>query len=260
MAKARSFWNKARTGLRLAGFDVRAMGHFFGNTPRYLSEKRRFQSMSAADPSLPQVKEIGPILGEYGEQAGHASGHYFHQDLWAARRIYEHRPTRHVDIGSRVDGFIAHLLVFMPVELVDIRPMQSKVEGMKFVQADATRMDGFADNSVPSLSSLHAIEHFGLGRYGDPLDPQACFTAMGALSRVLAPDGRLYFSVPIGRERVVFNAHRVFDPKRIVDVFSDLELLEFSAVNDAGDFFPNARMEDYQNAYFSCGMFVFTKG
>ena len=72
----------------------------------------------------------------------------------------------------------------------------------------------FADGSLESLSTLHAVEHFGLGRYGDPIHPDGWRRAAEALARVLAPGGRLYFSVPIGRERLVFNAHRVFSPER----------------------------------------------
>ncbi len=58
-----------------------------------------------------------------------AGGHYFHQDLWAAKKIFKRRPMTHVDIGSRVDGFVAHLLVFMPVTAVDIRYLDSNIEG-----------------------------------------------------------------------------------------------------------------------------------
>ena len=54
--------------------------------------------------------------------------YYFWQDLWAARKIFMARPPVHFDIASRVDGFIAHLLCFMPVTMLDIRPLRPPPE------------------------------------------------------------------------------------------------------------------------------------
>ncbi len=168
-------------------------------------------------------------------------------------------PEQHIDIGSRIDGFITHLLVFMPVTVVDIRPIQSTVGGLTFIQDDATELAGFRTGSVNSLSSLHVAEHFGLGRYSDPVDPDACFKFMRALERVLAPNGRLYFSVPCGRERVEFNAHRVFAPQTILDSFPGLQLVSFSAVGDDGNFYEDADPVAVAKYELGCGLFEFTK-
>jgi hypothetical protein len=112
-----------------------------------------------------------------------------------------------------------------------------------------------------SLSSLHAVEHFGLGRYGDPLDPGGSLSAMKALARVLAPGGRLYFSVPIGVERVCFNSHRVFAPEAVVHAFitAGLRLVEFSAVDDGGNFIPATDPGLFADARYACGLFEFIK-
>ena len=111
------------------------------------------------------------------------------------------RVQHHVDIGSRIDRFIAPLLALIPVTVVDIRPILSTVEGLSFIQADCTELSIFQDGSLESVPSLPAAEHFGLGRYGDPIDPDAPFRFMVSLARVLRPGGRLFFSVPVGRER-----------------------------------------------------------
>src|SRR5258708_12219402 len=92
-------------------------------------------------------------------------------------------------------------------------------------------------------SSLHAGEHFGLGRYSDPVDLAACFEFMDALQRVLKPGGTLYFSVPVGRERLEFNAHRVFGPQTIIDCFSKLQLVSFSYVGEGGPLSENDNAE-----------------
>ena len=169
------------------------------------------------------------------------------------------RPDGHMDIGSRIDGFIAHLLTFMPVTIVDIRPLSSNIEGLTFLHDDATALSMLQDNSVKSLSSLHAAEHFGLGRYSDPIDPTACFRFIDSLQRVLAPDGKLYFSVPVGRERVEFNAHRVFAPTTILQSFSRLQLLSFSYVADDGSLHPNIEPTAMPKSEMACGLFEFTK-
>jgi len=145
------------------------------------------------------------------------------------------------------------------VTIVDIRPMASKVEGLTFLQDDATALSMMQEDSVLSLSSLHAAEHFGLGRYSDPIDPDACFKFMHALQRVLAPRGKLYFSVPIGRERVEFNAHRVFSPRTVLEQFSQLRLESFSFVGDDGLLYQNTEPLELPESEMACGLFEFTK-
>jgi SAM-dependent methyltransferase len=205
------------------------------------------------------LADLHPVLEDFGADAGHASGHYFFQDLWAARKIFERRPQRHIDIGSRMDGFVAHLLTFMPVTVLDIRPLASEVPGLEFVQADATNLVGLADSSVDSISSLHAVEHFGLGRYGDEVDPDGWRKAMISLQRVLRPGGRLYFGVPVGHERLCFNAHRIFAPTQVLETFVDLKLVSFAGVGDSGKFLGDIRPEQLATSEYACGLFEFTK-
>ena len=249
----------ALRGLQAFGVDPLRTLRGMKNIPRYLRDLAAYRRAAAGGRFPLRLGALYPILADYDDAAGGASGHYFHQDLWAARKIFARRPAAHIDVGSRIDGFVAHVLAFMPVQVLDIRPLESHVPGLSFVQGDATDLAGFADASIDSISSLHAVEHFGLGRYGDPVDGEACFRAMRSLARVLAPGGRLYFSVPIGRERVAFNAHRVFDPATIVQTFGELELASFSAVDDRGDFVADARPQDFAGATFSCGLFELTR-
>ncbi len=200
---------------------------------RFLREWWRFVALDRARGSPARFSDLYPVVVDYDASAGELE-YYFYQDLWAARKIHAVRPERHLDVGSRVDGFVAQLLAFMPVEYVDIRPLNRPVKGLTIIVADATRLDGIPDGAISSLSSLSVAEHFGLGRYSDPLDPVACFTFMDSLCRVLAPGGRLYFSVPIGRERIEFNAHRVFALSTILDRFRALNLESFSYVDAKG--------------------------
>jgi SAM-dependent methyltransferase len=249
----------ARSAVYLTGFDPRRAMAAASGLPRFLRDARRYSSKLGSGDFALHLGDVFPILTEFGEQAGQASGHYFHQDLWVARRIFLARPKRHVDIGSRLDGFVAHVLTFMPVTVVDVRPLNSPVQGLEFVRDDATTLARFEDDSLQSVSTLHAIEHFGLGRYGDPVDPESCFVAMRSLQRVLAPGGDLYFSVPIGRERVEFNAHRVFAPATSLRAFDGLTLHAFAAVDDRGDLCEGQAPEAFSASRYACGMFHFRK-
>lgn len=155
---------------------------------------------------------------------------YFWQDLWAAQHICRSKPQMHYDIGSRVDGFIAHLLSYgQDVTMIDIRPLDIRIKGLSFIKADATNLESVDDNSIESLSALCSLEHFGLGRYGDEIDPDACFKCFNAIQRKMKKNGRLYISVPIGKEHLVFNAHRIFRAQTLINCFDKMELIEFSS-------------------------------
>ena len=191
--------------------------------------------------------------------AGTANGHYFFQDIWAAKKIYKTGVKHHVDIGSRIDGFIAHLLSFCQVQYVDIRVIDSKIDNLQFIQGSILELP-YSDNSIDSLSCLHVIEHIGLGRYGDPIDPEGHIKAGQEMVRVLKPGGILYLGTPVGKERVCFDAHRVFDPKTILKIFEDLTLLEFSLIDDKGDqVLKNADLEAAATCRYGCGLFEFIK-
>lgn len=150
------------------------------------------------------------------------------------------------------------LSAFVPTEFLDYRPLQVKLSGLACGSGNLLALSQ-ANDSVHSLSCLHVVEHVGLGRYGDHLDPDGSVRALGELRRVLARRGRLYLSVPVGRERVCFNAHRVFDPDTIVNVLDGLRLVEFSLVDDVGAFHEIVPLDRATNLEYGCGLFIFEK-
>jgi hypothetical protein len=202
-----------------------------------------------------------PILSDATSASGVAKGHYFHQDLWAASRIHALKPSKHIDVGSRVDGFVAHLLTFMNVTVIDVRPLVSKVPRLAFMQKDMMAENGAEGLSSESVSCLHALEHFGLGRYGDPFDWNGWRKGLVNLASIVKEGGRLYLSVPIGPQVVEFNAHRIFAPQTIIKeaVKLGLSLHEFSFVDDDGDFHPAAKVDEASGCRFGCGCFEFVK-
>jgi hypothetical protein len=191
--------------------------------------------------------------------AGAVTFHYFFQDLWAASRLHEAGARRHVDVGSRLDGFVAHVLPFCDVCYVDVRPLEARIPRLTFARALLTQLP-FLTGTIPSLSCLHVLEHVGLGRYGDPIDPEGHVRGAAELARVLRPGGTLLFGTPVGRERVCFDAHRVFDPETVTRLFSGLRLIEFSLIDDRGAWHrQGASFADARACDYGCGLFRFVK-
>lgn len=211
------------------------------------------------------------LLTDYRSEAGKIDGHYFYMDILAAKKVIEHHPPRHFDIGSRVDGFISHLLsADIEVTMIDIRPLDIPqagcgVAGFYFQQGDATNLEEIETGSLSSISSLHAVEHFGLGRYGDSISPNACFFAMKEMQRVLAAKGYLYLALPVGKEEhLCFNAHRIFSPQTILDCMDELQLEQFYLLHGMKLYeYQRAEMEncEYKDRIgsYDCGIFIFKK-
>jgi SAM-dependent methyltransferase len=167
---------------------------------------------------------------------------------------------QHVDIGSDVK-FVGMLTTITNVTFVDIRPLEIKLKGFISKCGSIVALP-FDDRSISSLSSMHVIEHVGLGRYGDPIDPLGTVRACKELSRVLAPGGKLYLSVPIGESKVQFNGQRIFAIEEIVRLFNGLRLVEFSFVDTDGTYrenakYPSVKLRDDTGQDAGLGLFLF---
>ncbi|MCX6990627.1 MAG: DUF268 domain-containing protein [Chlamydiae bacterium] len=66
-----------------------------------------------------------------------------------------------------------------------------------------------------TLLSISSLEHDGLGRYGDPLNPTADIQTMKKLKSMVKKEGILIFAVPIGVDHIFWNAHRVYGKLRL---------------------------------------------
>lgn len=230
----------------------------------YKFDMQKYKNMQSGDEFILDEKNNYPIYFDKYKQAGNLDSHYFLQDIYMARKVIDSNPNHHFDIGSRVEGFISHLLASGKIDVVtllDIRPLSIEISGLEFIQTDATSLENIPDNSIASLSSLHAIEHFGLGRYGDEIDPDAWKKALLSMQRKIAPGGRLFLAVPVGTtEKVCFNAHRIFSPSTIRDTLSELNLISFAYIHQYK--IVESSFEDFQKngGEYDCGLFVFQKG
>ena len=183
--------------------------------------------------------------------------HYFFQAAWLARLLRDFMPTLHIDVGSSA-MMINVLSASVKTAFVDYRPLRVRLSNLNSLAGDIVQLP-FRDASIASISCLHVMEHVGLGRYGDPLNPAGSQLAAAELQRVLQPGGRLFLSVPVGRERVCFNAHRVFSPCTIRKLFKELQLQSFSLVDDSGQFKEGVALEVADSLEYGCGLFEFVR-
>ena len=228
------------------------------NMPRFLRDYRAFTARGG------KVAELHPILGDYDAQAGSGSGQYFHQDLLVASFVYDAAPRRHIDVGSRIDGFIAHVAAFREIEMMDIRPLEKSAHArIRFLQGDLMRHNPEWNGVADSVSSLHALEHFGLGRYGDTIDPNGHVTGFRNLSRIVAPGGMLYVGLPIGSQtQVFFNAHRIFAPSEPPNWFEEpttFALERFDYIDDEGNLNTRADICTMPPLIHGCGIYSFRR-
>jgi len=183
--------------------------------------------------------------------------HYVYHTAWAARVLKEEGIKKHIDIGSH-HYFATLVSAFIPIDFYDYRPLSIDMTGLSCGKADLTQLD-FSDNSIYSLSCMHVVEHIGLGRYGDPIDPNGDLKAMIELSRVVEPGGHLLFVVPVGKTKLCFNAHRIYNPTDITKIFNNFKLLEFAVVTDKKKFIRFSNPEFYKMETYACGMYHFQK-
>jgi SAM-dependent methyltransferase len=115
-----------------------------------------------------------------------------------------------LDVGS-YRHFILGLLAHFPITSIDVRRRKAISRNETVITGDAKKLN-LPDHSFDLVSSLCAVEHFGLGRYGDEIDPSADQKAFAEMVRVLKPGGRLVFTTTISRARpsIAFNAHRIY--------------------------------------------------
>ena len=186
-------------------------------------------------------------------------GHYLYHPAWALRTILKNNPKKHIDISS-ILFFPAMLSAFLPVEYYDYGPANVILSNMISKSADLLKLP-FKSNSVESLSCMHTIEHVGLGRYGDTVDPEGDIKAIRELKRVLKKGGDLLIVLPIGIPNIYFNAHRVYSYEQIVDYFSDLKLMEFSMLPDDSSkgLLKNPNPKIVKKQKYACGCFWFKK-
>ena len=258
---------KINRTLGIYGFYPSKLFYGFYGLPGYIRDFIKLKKLRGENREFVFGK-IYPILNEKNAQSGNLRNQYFIQDLFFSKIIYQKKPKHHLDIASRIDGFVAQLAVFMEVNVMDIRSQESH-DNIKFQQGDLMNLSTDLIGKFDSISSLHAIEHFGLGRYGDPLNYNGHLNAINNIHKMLKKNGTFYFSVPISvTQRIEFNAHRVFSINYLYEILKNLfHIEEFSLLDDDCKLqesidlksYDISKFEEELNIKFGLGMFVLTK-
>jgi len=226
---------------------------------RRLSSQERTASRSGKSRFPIRLRDTYPCLHDKTTNTSFDSHYVFHM-AWAARILAKVKPEVHVDISSSL-YFCTLVSAFIPVHFYDYRPAALGLDNLVSERADLLSLQ-FSDRSVNSISCMHVVEHVGLGRYGDPLDPDGDLRAINELKRVLAPGGNLLLVVPVGKPRIMFNAHRIYSYDQVMNCFAEFELKEFALIPDdfqEGGLIKNAtkQMADVQK--YGCGCFWFKR-
>ena len=230
------------------------------NALRVTLEYRRYARLAREQgaPLLPRWRERALFLDNRSAQTPF-DRHYVYHTAWAIRQLVRLSPREHVDVSSSL-YFVALASAMVPIRHIDYRPPALFLDRLECSAGDLMDLP-FADNSVPSLSCMHVVEHVGLGRYGDPIDPLADTKSCQELIRVLAPGGTLLFVVPVGRARVCFNGHRIYSFELVRDLFKALNLVEWALIpDDAMQGLTTGASPEHMNVQeYGCGCFVFQK-
>jgi SAM-dependent methyltransferase len=73
-----------------------------------------------------------------------------------------------------------------------------------------------------TIASFSSLEHAGLGRYGDPINPNGDIEAVRQIHCMLKPGGLFFLGLPTnddGSSHIEFNAHRVYGTARLEVMF-----------------------------------------
>ena len=231
-----------------SGFNIRMISNIISIPKRYVilkKEAKKLLTQYTKDDEFFPICNFYPCLLDKNEEAGSNRGGYFWQDLICAQKIFINRPECHIDIGSRIDGFVTHVASFRKIYVLDIRPLSNIIPNVTFKQCDIMDSQNIEKECTDSISCLHCLEHFGLGRYGDPLCYNGHLIGFNNIYAMLKPKGKFYFSVPLGIQRLEFNAHRIFSLRFLISLISPyFEIDNFSYIDEKGNLNPDVEISN----------------
>ena len=240
-----------RTGKNILIKTPKRLHRFF----EYIGELNSFKKQNDQRLSL-KIADMHPCLTDKISSTPF-DHHYIYHPAWAARVLAETRPAEHIDISS-ILSFCSIVSAFIPIKFYDYRPAHLQLSNYASHFADLKKLP-FENDSIASISCMHTVEHIGLGRYGDELDAMGDIKAINELKRVVKPGGTLLFVTPVGKPKIVFNAHRIYSFKQITIYFEGFVLKEFSLIPDKGGLIRNADPALVQQQEYGCGCFWFSK-
>lgn len=222
---------------------------------KFIGEYNRFKKLNDHRFSV-AAKDVYPCLKDRVTTTPF-DHHYIYHPAWAARILATTKPALHADFSS-ILSFSSIVSAFVPIKFFDFRPAHLNLNGWEGNFADLCKLD-IQDHTYESVSCMHTVEHIGLGRYGDALDPIGDIKAINELKRITKSNGNILFVTPVGKQRIEYNAHRIYSFELIIQLFENCELVDFSLITDEGTYIENAAPELVKNQNYGCGCFWFKK-
>jgi len=162
------------------------------------------------------AKKISYQTSELGTDWTYAMMHLVAQRvLLEIRQNFE--GSKLLDVASQF-SFISFAASFYEVVYIEARNTSTQIScenvcKLTGVSCEAQNMP-FDNESFDVITSLHAIEHFGLGRYGDTLDYHGDQKGLIEFGRVLKNGGHMVLGVPAAvKSKIEYNSQRVYKPE-----------------------------------------------
>lgn len=225
-------------------------------TRGFLNDFDLFNSLDVQKRFANDWGDVQPCLND-NTTATNFDAHYVYHPAWAARIVEKIKPPKHIDISSTLH-FCSILSAFVPTEFYDYRPAKLNLSNLLSKKGDLNHLP-FETGSIESISCMHTIEHIGLGRYGDKIDPDGDLKAIAELQRVVKKGGNLLLVTPVGKPALKFNAHRIYSFELIDNLFKDFELKDFTFIDDLNNYIENADPKSVKHSSFGCGCFWYVK-
>ena len=148
------------------------------------------------------------------------------QRVFASSAIRQVNPQMIHDIGSDRQWIIG-VSTHYNVTSLDVREPPFRMENEHFDIGQAQALP-WETASVEFLTSMHSIEHFGLGGYGDDQDTWGDNKAAAEMARVVKPGGELILTTTVtgNSSFTAYDVHRVYSADDLHDMLTDFEIIE----------------------------------
>jgi hypothetical protein len=164
-----------------------------------------------------QASMIYNALKQEGDDIHKASKWFSKSTQWLMMALHRYpvNGSNVVVFGSTKPWYEAIALAFNAdhVTTVEYNDLTYKHPGITTTTPDKFYSQEVFDNDA--AFSISSFDHDGLGRYGDPINPDADLIAMQLVQCALKPNGLLFLTIPIGPDVVVWNLHRRYGKLRL---------------------------------------------
>jgi hypothetical protein len=199
----------------------------------YASDKHRFYSKK-------------DIAGYCADIKAKKTSYYGKTDMWLYRALQKY-PIHGLEVvimGSTTPWYESVCLTFggMPTT-IEYNALATDEPNLKILTVEEFWR---APRQFDAAFSISSFEHDGLGRYGDPLNPNGDLEAMKKMKKILKMDGLLFLVVPVGKDKLVWNAHRIYGYKRLPRLLNGWKVIDRFGYNPLRCWMDNGKDAGYQ--------------